>query len=118
MKTKQNNGDDTCIHSVACSRRSYRAERGVRMVGSELNRMPRKRGGKNERRMGSLSRFFFPVNFSTTLYYLNAWNRLFIRWLGQYFGVRLSTQCMSMMGARFSSCVMRLLVVLYPGHAS
>ena len=46
METKQNNGDDTCIHSVACSRRSYRAERGVRMVGSELNRMPRKRGGK------------------------------------------------------------------------
>ena len=63
MKTKQNNGDDTCIHSVACSRRSYRAERGVRMVGSELNRMPRKRGGKNERRMGSLSRFFFPRQF-------------------------------------------------------
>ena len=62
-KTKHNNGDDTCIHSVACSRHSYRAERGLLMVGSELNRMPRKRGEKNERREGSLSRFFFPRQF-------------------------------------------------------
>ena len=62
-KTKQNNGDDTCIHSVACSRHSYRAERGLLMVGSELNRVPRKRGEKNERREGRLSRFFFPRQF-------------------------------------------------------
>ena len=117
-KTKQNNGDDTCIHSVACSRHSYRAERGLLMVGSELNRMPRKRGEKNERREGSLSRFFFLVNFSTALYYLSAWNRLFIQWLGQYSGVRLSTQCMSMMRVRFSSCVMRLSLVLVAGSAS
>ena len=74
--------------------------------------------GKNERREGSLSRFFFLVNFSTALYYLSAWNRLFIQWLGQYSGVRLSTQCMSMMRVRFSSCVMRLLVVLVAGCAS
>ena len=35
------------------------AERGVRMVGSELNPTLRKRGEKNEGRVGSLSRFFF-----------------------------------------------------------
>ena len=59
-------------------------ECGVRMVGSELNRTPRKRGKKNEVRVGrvpSLFRlqslpFFFHVNLSTALYYLNTWNRL------------------------------------------
>ena len=61
-KTKQNNGDDTCIHSVACSRHSYRAERGLLMVGSELNRMPRKRGEKTRGERG-VSPVFFPRQF-------------------------------------------------------
>ena len=66
-------------------------ECGVRMVGSELNRTRRKRGKKNEVRVGrvpSLFRlqslpFFFHVNFSTALYYLNAWNRLTRGWVCQ-----------------------------------
>ena len=65
-------------------------ECGVRVIGSDLNRMWRKRGEKNEGRVGRvpslfhfLSPFFFLVNFSIAFYYLNAWNRLTRGWLCQ-----------------------------------
>ena len=52
--------------------------RARRSVGSELNCTAGKRGGR-ERVPSPLSPlvvFFFFVNFSPALYYLNAWNRL------------------------------------------
>ena len=49
------------------------------MAASEINRTQRKRGGTNEGRVESLLFAFFSVNFSTALYYLNAWIRLFIK---------------------------------------
>ena len=65
-------------------------EFGDRTVESELNRTRRKGGEKNEGRVGRVPSlfplqslpFFFLVNFSTALYYLNAQNRLTRGWLG------------------------------------
>ena len=65
---------------VACSRRSD--SRARRSVGSELNCTPEERGGGGPFPPFPplvFPRFFFFVNFSPALYYLNAWNRL-IRW--------------------------------------
>ena len=69
---------------VACSRLSD--SRARRSVGSELNCTTGKRGGGGEQGAESersspfpplvCPRFFFFVNFSPALYYLNAWNRL------------------------------------------
>ena len=69
--------------SLACSRRSDSRTR--LSVGNELNCTPGKRGeGGGGARESSLplspsslpSFFFFFVNFSPALYFLNAWNRL------------------------------------------
>lgn len=113
MKTKQGNGDGTCIHSVACS---WRSDSSARC--SDGGERVKSYAEETRAQWGVSTVFFFLVNFSTALYYLNAWKRVFIPWLGQYSGVRLSTQCMSMMRVRFLSCVMRLLVVLFPGCVS
>ena len=57
-------------------------QQGVQMVGSELDRTRRKRGGKKRGDWGSSfpaivsPRFFFLVNFSPEYYYPNTWNRL------------------------------------------
>ena len=73
------------LNSLACSRRSDSRARGS--VESESNCTPGKRGGTREGERESPSpfaplvspRFFFFLNFSPALYYMNAWNRLWIR---------------------------------------
>ena len=57
---------------VACFRRSSDS-RARRSVGNELNCTPGKRGGE---RTGGCPHFFFFVNLTAALNYLNAWNRL------------------------------------------
>ena len=54
---------------VACFRGSSDS-RAQRSVGNKLNGTPGKRGGGGENRGDAL--FFFFVNFSAALYYLNA----------------------------------------------
>ena len=58
---------------VACFRGSSDSK-ARRSVGNELNCTPGKRGGGREQ--GGCPHFFFFVNFSAALYYLNAWNKL------------------------------------------
>ena len=63
--------EDTYIF-IACSRRSD--SRARRSVGSELNCTPVPETGVGG---GGVSpRLFYVVNFSTSLYHLNAWNNL------------------------------------------
>ena len=52
------------------------------MVGSELNctwQAQKENKGKKKQRETGLPLFFSLVNFSQSLYYLNAWNRLEIQ---------------------------------------
>ena len=74
---------------LACSRRSVSRVR-CSDDGERVKSYTEETRGKNEGRMGRvpslfhfLSRFFFLLNFSTTFYYLNAWNRLSRGWLCQ-----------------------------------